>query len=288
LLNQYLINLSTYYKDVTGQSGNSSNDYNDVGGNFRYTNSNGSASYSTYMNNEYEDIQGFEVTVTKQNGTYLTGWLTYRYMIEKTGYSGREELFSDIIQNKTEGLYESEEERPTTRPVVTANLSFHTPDDWGPTIMNTHYLGGWLMSFVGRWERGRTYTWNPEDVRNLEDNLRWPDYHRLDMKISKGFNIYGISAKLYVDVRNLFNTKVNWMHERWCFRNDNDRRDYLTSLHLPMYADKEYYSDPKYVAGDDKLGDLRSDDKPYIKDPDNKMWMYGEPRDIWFGINVSF
>ena len=55
-----------------------------------------------------------------------------------------------------------------------------------------------------------------------------------------------------------------------------------------MYKDKETYSDDEYVSGDDKPGDMRSDDKPYINDPDNKMWLYGEPRDIWFGINISF
>jgi len=287
LLDQYLINLNTYYKDVTGQSGNTSSDFTESG-NYRYTNSAGSASYATYMNNEYEDIQGFEVNVNKQYGNFLTGWITYRYMIEKDGHSGREELFSDAIQNETEGLYQSEENRPTTRPVITGNLSLHSPDDWGPTMLNYHYLGGWLVSFLGRWERGRTFTWNPENVRNLTDNLRWPDYYRFDLKVSKRFSFYGVNANFYIDVYNLFNTKINWMYEEWCFRNDNDRRNYLTSLHLPMYKDKEIYSDEKYVAGNDKPGDMRSDGKSHINDPDNMMWLYGEPRDIWFGIKFSF
>ncbi len=287
LLDQYLINLNTYYKDVTGQSGNTSDDFTESG-NYRYTNSAGSASYATYMNNEYEDIQGFEVNVNKQYGDFLTGWITYRYMIEKYGYSGREELFSDDIQNQTEGLYESEENRPTTRPVITGNISLHTPDNWGPKILNNHFLGNWLVSFLGRWERGRTFTWNPENVRNLTDNLRWPDYYRFDLKVSKRFSLFGFNANFYIDVYNLFNTKINWMYEEWSFRNDNDRRSYLTSLHLPMYKDKEIYSGDEYVAGDDKPGDRRSEDKNYINDPDNKMWLYGEPRDIWFGINFSF
>ncbi len=285
LLDQYLINLSTYYKDVTGQSGNTSSDFTESG-NFRYSNSAGSASYATYMNNEYEDIQGFEMNVNKQYGDFLTGWITYRYMIEKYGYSGREELFSDPIANLTEGLYQSEENRPTTRPVVTGNISLHTPDNWGPKILNNHFLGGWLASFLGRWERGRTFTWNPENIRNLTNNLRWPDYYRFDLKVSKRFSLFGVNANFYVDAYNLFNTKINWMYEEWCFRTDNDRRNYLTSLHLPMYDDPEY-SDDKYVAGDDRPGDMR-EEKPYINDPDNKMWLYGEPRDIWFGINVSF
>jgi hypothetical protein len=43
-----------------------------------------------------------------------------------------------------------------------------------------------------------------------------------------------------------------------------------------------------YLAGDDKPGDLRSDDKPYINDPDNKTFLYGYPRQIWWGIDLSF
>ena len=43
-----------------------------------------------------------------------------------------------------------------------------------------------------------------------------------------------------------------------------------------------------YLAGDDEVGDLRSDDKPYINDPDYSYFIYGQPRDIWFGLRIDF
>ena len=159
------------------------------------------------------------MTTTKEYGHFLTGWLTYRYLIQKTGNTGREILSDDPSWNEQNGLYESAESRPTTRPVVTGNITLHTPDDFGPRIMDYHVLGGWMMSTVGRWERGYTFTWNPAGIRNVRDNLRWPDYYNFDLKVSKNFDLfYGIKANLYIDILNVFNIKTNWMRNEWCFR----------------------------------------------------------------------
>ena len=44
----------------------------------------------------------------------------------------------------------------------------------------------------------------------------------------------------------------------------------------------------KYIAGDDKAGDLNSADKPYIDNPDYTYFIFGQPRDIWFGLRIDF
>jgi len=281
LSDQYLINLSTYYKDVTGQHGN-----------ITYQNSDGTVDYGGRLSNRYEDIIGFEGTVTKEYGQFLTGWLTYRYMIQKYGNTGREILSDDPSKNAVEGLYESAESRPTTRPVITENITLHSPDNWGPKVLNSHLLGGWMMSTAGRWERGNTFTWNQAHIRNVTDNLRWPDYYKFDLKVSKRLSVLGVKANFYIDILNVFNIKTNWMNEEWCFRDGKDRDNYLASLRLPMYDDPRYdvvreQNPGLYIAGDDKPGDMR-EDKPYINDPDNRMFLYGYPRQIWLGIDVSF
>jgi outer membrane receptor protein involved in Fe transport len=285
LSDQYLINLSTYYKDVTGQHGN-----------ITYQNSDGTVAYTGRLNNEYEDIIGFEVNVTKEYGRFLTGWLTYRYMIQKYGNTGRETLSDNLSWNELYGLYQSEEERPVTRPVVTGNITLHSPNYWGPKLFDYHILGDMMISLLGRWERGETFTWNPAGLRNLTDNVRWPDYYKFDLKAAKRIGLfYGIKANLYVDIINVFNIKTNWMNEEWCFRNSQDRYNYLASLRLPMYSSSEYdqlrsipENEGLFLSGDDKPGDLRSQEKPYINDPDNQMFLYGYPRQIWLGIDFSF
>ncbi|MBO8130054.1 MAG: TonB-dependent receptor [Candidatus Marinimicrobia bacterium] len=282
LLDMYLINLSTYYKDVSGEPGS-----------ITYQRTDGTVRYGVRTNNRYEDIQGFEASITKQVGKYITGWLNYRYMIEKYGYVGRSVISDDEVWNEQYGYYEAEEIRPSTRPMVTGNVTFHVPETIGPGFGGIYPIGGWLIGITSRWVRGGTFTWNPANIRNYTNNLRWPDYLNFDMRISKRINFGRIKVSLFSDIQNLFNIKHSWMNEGWCFRNREDREKYLASLRLPMYDDPIYdnlreQNPGYYIPGNDKVGELRSDDKPYINDPDNKMFLYGYPRQIWFGLEINF
>lgn len=291
-LNQYLLELSTYYKDVTGEAAQVS-----------YSNMAGTVSYNSFLNNRWENDQGFEMRITKSVGKYFTGWLNTWFVIDKNGRTGRQTASEDPVQNEEEtSLYAGDENTPTIRPRVSANFSFRTPESWGPKVMGQSVLGDWMLSIMPSWERGALFTYNPADIRNLSDNLRWPDYHMVDMKLSKALKIKGVQASVFVDVNNIFNTKVSWMSNGYCF-SDGDIRDadvegtdaenYLSSLHLPMYDSPDYdglrqQNPGKYIPGDDKVGDLRSEDKPYIDNPDWMMFLYGLPRDIWFGVSFSF
>ncbi|HEX9934213.1 MAG TPA: hypothetical protein VGB38_03365, partial [bacterium] len=117
------------------------------------------------------------------------------------------------------------------------------------------------------------------------------------LKVSKSFAVKGMKVNFFVDVNNVLDLKVNWIDNGWCYRNATDRTNYLASLHLPMYDSPVYDAlravdaNKKagfYQPGSDKIGDLRSTDKPYINDPDiADVWLYGYPRDIWFGFTIN-
>ena len=106
--------------------------------------------------------------------------------------------------------------------------------------------------------------------------------------------MFGIKTTLSVDVNNLFNFKVHRFDDELPFNDaTNDYDMYLASLHLPMYNAKEYDAlragNPGlYIPGNDKPGDLRSVEKPYINDPDLTYFYYTNPRDIWFGLRIEF
>ena len=285
LFDQYLITVNGYYKDVTGQHTNIEFDGQSI-----------ADGYTGRTNNEYEDIQGLEVDIRKPVGDYITGWVNFRYVIEKDGQVGREYYYEDPERNSDplQIYYQAEEDRPAARPKVAANLNFHVPDDLKIGRIGNTLLGGWLISSIFEWEQGQAFTHNPENLRNVSNNLRWPDYYMLDLKVSKTFTIQGIRANFYVDIQNVLNLKVNWMHNEWCFRSPIDRDDYLNSLHLPMYDSPDYEgktspSGNPYTPGKDRVGDLKSDKRAYINDPNNMdLWLYGYPRDIWIGVNISF
>lgn len=282
LLNQYLIRISGYYKDVTGEHG-------DV----RYISEDGRLGFNSYDNNRYRDIQGVEISVTKNIGQWLTGWINYNYMLQKTGLIGIDNFYENPSQRERFGFYEGQESRPLPQPRFSANITFASPMDWGPTVADHKILGGWQVSLLPSWTAGEYFTWNPLGKLHVQDNLQWPAYHIWDMRILKRINVGNMQLEGFLDIQNLFNNPIRNMASGLPFSSGGDRQRYLASLHLPLYDSEEYdvlrdRNPGQYIAGDDKPGMLRSSDKPYINDPDIEMLMNSELRDIWFGLRVSF
>ena len=290
LLKQSVLKLSWYSKDVTGQHGE-----------VTYQNSTGTVDYSTWANNEYQDIQGIEINLSKSDASWLTGWVNYNYMMKKTGNTGRK-LYKNIPIEDRDAFYADEETRSLPLPKLNANLTFRTPARLAQRRWQDYLLAGWTVTLFGEWQAGEYFTWNPlpEKHPHINNNMRWPDYYMLDLKIDKKLNFFGTTVSFYVDISNLFNFKVSMLDEGYCFRRESgDMEDwddfikYLASLHLPMYKSAEYDSKRQaypglYIGGNDSVGDLRSAKKPYINDPNYSFWLYERPRDIWIGVRFSF
>ena len=282
-LDMFLIHIAGYYKDVTGQHGG-----------IRYTGLSGQSNYQTFDNNNYEDIRGLEISITKSYGEWIKGWANLDYMVERDGNTGRSTYYEDPAKEATVGWYVGQEDRPLPRPSFNANLSFHTPMDWGPKASGIQPLGGWLLSVLPSWRKGGFFTWNPLGDLHLENNLRWPDRFIVDLRLAKRTRLVGgLTIEAYLNIDNLFNNKVSNIASGYAFSSGSDESDYLKSLHLPMYDSPQFDTFREqfpglYVVGNDKPGDLRSDDKPYINDPNQALWMFVWPRDLWFGVNVYF
>ncbi len=283
----YILKMSGYYKDVTGEHG-------DV----NYKTADNVLDYDSWSNNKYKDIQGVEVNIEKRDDSWIRGFVNFNYMLQKTGYTGKSLITDKNINNDQSGLYQGDESRALPRPSVNANITFRSPDDFGPDLGGLKLLSDWNLTFFFKWQAGDYFSWNPLGKLHLNNNLQWPDYYMLDMKLSKSFNIAGATATFYVDVSNVLNLKVSLLNKGYAFSSDLDEKNYLASLHLPMYNSPEYddlraqaakSGDEFYQAGSDKVGDLQSSSKPYIDNPDfASFFMYGQPRDIWFGMRVDF
>jgi hypothetical protein len=284
--------ISGYYKDVTGQTG-------DV----NYRNGNSSVDYERWENNNYEDIEGLEINLTKNDNSWLTGWVNFNYLLKKSGLTGSERI-SDVPLNEEDAFYQEEEDRFLPQPRLNANISFRSDDNSSSGEFLDLLLSNWRMTVFGEWRAGEYFTYNPLDNFHLSNNMQWPDYYMVDLRISKSFEIFGVNTTLFVDISNVFNFKVNWMYEGYAFKRDandeessfvewTDGENYFASLRLPMYASPEFDAlraqhPGLYIPGDDMPGDLQSAEKPYINNPDYTYFIHGEPRDTWFGIRVDF
>jgi len=280
-----LFSISGYSKDVTGQQGS-----------VNYTSADGKINYDSWANNNYQDIQGLEINITKNDNSWVTGWVNFNYMLKKSGLTGRK-INNDITVNDDKfGLYAGQETRSLPQPQVTANITFRSPDNWFQDEWLKQLTSNWDFTVFAKWSAGSYFTWNPLGKDHVTANLQYPDYYMVDVRISKSFNVAGFNTTFFADISNVFNFKVSLLSKGYAFNVAAlDESRYYESLHLPMYNSAEFDdlrnkpgNEGLYIGGSDKVGDLRSADKPYINDPNFSYWVNGFPRDIWFGLKVDF
>lgn len=276
-----ILTISGYAKDVTGEAGR-----------VTYQTADGVLNYTNQANNQYQDIQGLEINLSKNDLGWISGWINFDYMLKKNGLTGRRLITDKDINNDQIGLYAGQESKTLPQPSLNANITFRTPNDFGPEVFGMYPLSGWDLTIFATYTSGGYFTWNPLGSLHVSNNAQWPHYYMADLKISKSFEIMGHSASIYLDISNVFNIKVNALSSGYAFANANDRTNYLKSLHLEMYNSPEYdnlrtQNPGSYIGGSDKIGDLRDADKPYIDDPNYSFWIYRQPRDIWFGIRLD-
>jgi outer membrane receptor protein involved in Fe transport len=306
LFNQYLIHVSGYYKDVTGEVRT-----------LTYTPTTaGIATYRFRTNDSYRTIQGLEVQITKAVGDFFTGWLNMQYTYASSGNTGRAAVFQDASANVAASAFNYvSSSRPDPVPQIRANFTFKSPNSWGD------FLGDWNLSLMPTWRYGALFRYNPRSVDGANNEFRWPTYWIINLKLSKTFDVGLFKATAYLDVNNVFDNKI--FSYNWAFAGGNgsatgtDYTNYMASLHLKEYSGSYWdairsettdaYLYPGYVykadgtnsvtgashkAGDvvaeDKVGDLRSSDKPWINDPNVDLFTFSNKRSVWFGIRFDF
>ncbi len=283
----YILNISGYYKDVTGENGI-----------INYTKGNPDSllNYSNWASNVSRDIQGLEIALRKQDDDWITGAINFNYSLSKVDSTGFKTIAESNTTDLEDNMYAGSQTSSIPQPSVNATLTFRMPgyegEGWKENI-----LGGWVMTLFGEWTSGQYTTFDPANkTPRIRNNIHWPDYWMVNLKLNKSFKVGGGKATFYVDINNLFNFKVNLMGKMYAFdRAGSDYDDYLASLHLAMYDNPDYEAlraSPtnagKYIPGDDQPGDLRSADKPYINDPNYPYFEFGKPREIWAGIKLEF
>jgi len=272
-INGILLHAAGYYKDVTDQTGWIS-----------YISRDHSVDYNTIDNSNYEDIRGFEVRLEKRWGRWISGWMNYDYMVQTSGYVGRQVYYQDEMEAMLYGLYNPYVEKPLARPRFQANILFNTPENFGPTLGAIKPLGEIQISLLASWKSGRYVTWDPLETYELQQNLQWKGKYNIDARFSKLLHLKGSRVRVYVDVKNLFDIKYM---SSLGFVDGEDAKRYYESLHLPMY-EGERYQEAGFVAGNDKPGDVKSDKQPYINMPNRKFLTYLNPRSIFFGFRLEF
>lgn len=291
LADLFLIKVAGYYKDVTNQPG------------WIYYQGMNQVSYRKAASNNYADIRGLEITVSKQAGTWFNGFVNYTYDVRSSGYFGLLEYNEDPELQKEYLLENPSQYRTHPRPFARLNLNFHAPDTYGPVVYNIHPLGGWMLNLLAEWKAGRYDTFNPNKRPGISDNVQWIDWNNLDLRMAKTVDLSTVQLQFFVDIRNVFN------HKSLSYAGSSDYydwQDYLHSLNFSWEENEE--------KGDDRIGEYRDWDVPYdplehnpTNDPEikarndkrkkNKSYIdmpnirsltFLNPRSFTFGVSINF
>ena len=160
--------------------------------------------YSYFLNDEfggvthgiYGRVQGFELTIRKWRvgGSPVSGLLSYTYSVAKGKGSSRNLGYLTYYRQQPD-VTESHPLAWDQRHIFSGTLDIQLPFDSA-------------VNFVGRYGSGLPYTPNPRaPIKPDINSKRYPPTYNVDALISKRSRIAGLTYTLFVDIRNIFNTK---------------------------------------------------------------------------------
>lgn len=234
------MNLTAYYRDITGLIG-TRYFFPYVDG--RYT------GYTLYVNEDYANIRGFELTVDVRPNRYFSGGLTYTYSIAKGSASSETEQYPGTEESTQ--LYFLDFDRTH---VFNASGTYTIPDGEGPMLFDAPIFENMDFSLIFKASSGAPYTPSGRDIGFVEKNsLRQPGVYNLDLMIGKEFEFTSsLRFRLFAEILNL-----------------TDHRNILY-----VYGD----------TGDPSFTTVGGYSKEYMEDPSN----FGPPRSIRLGFTLRF
>ena len=261
IFNDYLINLSIYYKDIKGEPLNR-----------KYIDYWEELYVQQYFPDAYKDIRGIEVRFEKSLGRFITFWSNYEYMLQSSGRSG----LANVYENRLRSLEEMRNPNLTvTQPLPRGhfNLNLHTPPQWGFRLLGWQPLSSWYGNLIFEWRDGGESIVNPYAPEAEQKKIKIVDYSNFDLRVSKLFQLAGMQLEAICTVQNLLEQK------RLSFSNMSTAQydRYIESLHFPFESGEQH--------GDDQLGDW---DKEHI----NIGWftapLFLNPRRVLLGLRINF
>ncbi len=235
-----VMNVTAYYRDITGLIGTRYL-FPYVEG--RYT------GYTLYVNEDYANIRGLEVTLDGRLSSELSGGLTYTYSVAKGSASSETEQYPGT-QESTQ-LYYLNFDRTH---VFNASLSYLIAEDEGPEIFGYKAFENMDISLLMRASSGSPYTPGGRDIGFvIKNSLRQPPTYSIDLRVGKEFEINGpMSLRVFAEALNI-----------------TDHRDVLY-----VYRD----------TGEPDFTFEGGHSVEWMRDPSN----YGPPRSLRLGITFRF
>ena len=237
--------------------------------------------YTLAVPNNYNDVRGFEFTLSKIKGRILRGFFNYTHMDFSSGNFGITGIIQNPIDeneytNITQDHYQT---KSIAQPYARANIELHVPNKSQFDILSSLHI-----DLLAQWRAGKVFTWSGPIIDEIDDkngiqytphptiknNMRTKDFYTLDLRLSKKFDTSFGSVKLFLDITNPLNFKFMYFEHPFIISGENpvsDYNDYMASLHLSNSAfnDAQSHELPyMFISGNDIPGDYPKDNVQYV------------------------
>lgn len=211
--------------------------------------------YSIFTNKDYANVKGITLTLNKRFGNYFSFDINYTYQVAEGSNSTPEEAFDAASGNDEPSL-------------------FLIPMDWDQNhLLNASLYTGfdnWGISLLARYGTGLPYTPTVTQYTAdrgitsglVQNSRRIPSQFALDLKVDKTFYLAGFDITAFLRVFNLLDNR----NPIRVF-GDTGQPDFTTELQN-IGENSQRPNTPE----------------EYVKYPDH----YGEPRNVQFGLEISF
>ena len=160
-------------------------------------------------NSGYSDVRGIETKIDSRFKGMVNFGLSHEVYWSFNGEVGFSRLYEPGSQSIAVPKGLSQDRGPWANyQRVKGWVSFSIKKDEGPEIFGVRPLSDFLLYSNFWWRTGDQYTYHPPGDQSTEpNNMRWFNYYQIDLKISKGFDLYGFNAQISADIKNVLNLK---------------------------------------------------------------------------------
>ncbi len=187
--------LVAYYKDVTGL----------IGTRYYFPYFEGRyVGYTLYVNEDYANIKGLELTIDVRPDKYFSGGLTYTYSVAKGSASSETEQYPGSQESTL--LYYLDFDKTH---VLNATGTITIPEGEGLEFLGYKLFSNTDYTLVFKASSGYPYTPSGRDIGFVVKNsLRQPSTYTIDLMIGKEFRIFKKSKlRIFAEIYNLTNRK---------------------------------------------------------------------------------
>lgn len=282
-LGDFMLNSSTYYKDVTG-------DFHET----EYINTPAwDQPLCKRASNEIARVlKGVELRLEKRRGRFITGYASYDLVAGDMKLYWYRVVFNPEATDASPRLatiYEPHWARKwPSRQSAKININIHTPSNWGPVTMGAQLLADWQLNILHEWRIGTPYIWMPEEPdpqKTLRQfNRRTKDYNRTDIRLAKTFKFGNLRPTFFLEISNLFNIK-NMLNYALSEQDRPGRKAWEAN---GFSGDRSKWNFEQYMEAIEKEGKKLGDD---VSDESlNPIWSIGSyypPRHVTFGLSFD-